>query len=109
MAIARTREIAPRHQKKRRTQRGGSFFETIAKLDTKALTSTGILKKGLGIGVRALNSDRKKTDRQKNKTRTQVIQARNIKKPEHEKPFESDVANYVDQEAKKEAVKNLFG
>ena len=56
MTTARTRQIGPRHQRKRRAQQGGSFLETIAKLGTKALTSTGILKKGLGVGVRALNS-----------------------------------------------------
>lgn len=38
-------------------QQGASLLGTIAKLGTKALTSTGILKKGMGVGVRALNSE----------------------------------------------------
>ena len=38
-------------------KKGGSVFGNIAMLGAKALTSTAILKKGLGIGVKALNSE----------------------------------------------------
>lgn len=71
VTITRTREIWPKNQRKRRAQRSSSLFGAIAKLGTKALTSTGILKKGLGVGVRALNSEKeKKTGRRRNKTCT---------------------------------------
>ena len=55
--ITRTRQTGSRNLRKQRAHRGGNLFGTIAKLGTKALTSTGILKKGMGVGVRALNSE----------------------------------------------------
>ena len=57
MKITRTRQTGPGNLRKQRAHRGGSLFGTIAKLSTKALTSTGILKKGMGVGVRTLNSE----------------------------------------------------
>ena len=110
--ITRTRQTGPGNLRKQRAHRGGSLFGTIAKLSTKALTSTGILKKGMGVGVRTLNSEiGKKNGRRRNKTCTRAIQARNIeiKNQSVKNALESDVANYVVQEAQKKAVENLFG
>ena len=53
----RTQQIGPRGQRKCKTQQGGSLLGNIVKLDSKALTSTGLLKKWLGIGTRTLNSE----------------------------------------------------
>ena len=52
-----TQQIGPRGQRKCKTQQGGSLLGNIVKLDSKALTSTGLLKKWLGIGARTLNSE----------------------------------------------------
>ena len=57
VTVRQTRQIGPRNKRKRKTQRGGSIFGTIARLGTKALTSTGLLRKGLGVGARAINSE----------------------------------------------------
>ena len=51
------RQTGPQNKRKRKTQTGGSIFGTIARLGTKALTSTGLLRKGLGVGARAINSE----------------------------------------------------
>ena len=44
--------------------KGGSLLGNIVNLGTKALTSTGLLKKGLDIGLRAISSEigKKKID-----------------------------------------------
>ena len=57
MTVKRTRQIGPRNRRKRKTQKGGNLFGTLARLGTKALALTGLLKKGLGVGVQALNSE----------------------------------------------------
>ena len=57
MAVTRTRQIGPRNQRKRMSQWSGSLFGTIAKLGTKALTLQVYLKKGLGFGVKVLNTE----------------------------------------------------
>ena len=57
VTITRTGQIGPKRQRKRKTQQGGSLLGNIARLGSKALMSTGMLKKGLGVGVRALNSE----------------------------------------------------
>ena len=57
VTVKRTRQIGPRNRRKRKTQKGGNLFGTLARLGTKALTLTGLLKKGLGVGVQALNSE----------------------------------------------------
>ena len=57
VTVKRTRQIGPRNKRRRKTQKGGNLLGTLAKLGKKALTSTRLLKKGLGVGVKALNSD----------------------------------------------------
>ena len=54
VTVKQTRQIGPRNKRRRKTQKGRNLFGT---LGTRALTSTGLLKKGLGIGVKVLNSD----------------------------------------------------
>ena len=55
--VKQTRQIGPRNKRRLKTQKGRNLFGTLAKLGTRALTSTGLFKKGLGVGVKALNSD----------------------------------------------------
>ena len=57
MTVKRTRQIGPRNKRRRKTQKSGNLLGTLAKLGTKAMTSTELLKKGLGVGVKTLNSD----------------------------------------------------
>ena len=57
LTVKQTRQIGPTNKRRRKTQKGRNLLGTLAKLGTKALTSTGLLKKGLGVGVKALNSD----------------------------------------------------
>ena len=56
MTVKQPRQIRPRNRGKCKTQKGRNLFGT-ARLGTKALASTGLLKKGLGVGVHALNSE----------------------------------------------------
>ena len=44
-------------QRKWKTQKGSSFLGNIVNLGTKALTSTGLWKKGLDVGSRAISSE----------------------------------------------------
>ena len=57
LTVKQTRQIGPTNKRRHKTQKGRNLLGTLAKLGTKALTSTGLLKKGLGVGVKALNSD----------------------------------------------------
>ena len=50
-----TRRIVSR--KKCKTQTVGNLLGTIGSLGTKVLTTTGLLKKGLSAGAKAINSD----------------------------------------------------
>ena len=52
VTIKRARHIGPKRQRKHKTQKGN-----IVNLGTKALTSTGLLKKGLDIGSKAISSE----------------------------------------------------
>ena len=52
--------MGPRRQRKRKTQKSGSLLGNIVNLGASALTSTGLLKRGIVIGVKALNSDLRK-------------------------------------------------
>ena len=63
MTVKRTRQIGPGNKRRCKTQKGRNLLGTLAKLGIKALTSTGLLKKGLGIGVKTdsrINSDIRK-------------------------------------------------
>ena len=99
-----TRRIGPR--KKHKTQKGGNLLGTIARLGTKAPTSTGLLIKGLSTGAKAINSDTEKKlvdDEIKHAPELYCLGASKIK---------NKVASYVVQEAQKpeaENVENLFG
>ena len=74
VTITRTQQIGPRGQRKYKTQQGGSFLGNIVKLDSKALTSTGLLKKRLGTGARTLNSEfGKKSIGRRNQTRARTV------------------------------------
>ena len=57
VTIKRARQIGPKRQTKHKTQKGGSLLGNIVNLGTKALTSTGLLKKGLDIGSKAISSE----------------------------------------------------
>ena len=61
VTVRRTRQIGPRNRRGCKKQTGGNILGPIAKLGTKlgakALGSTGLLKKGLAVGVKAINSD----------------------------------------------------
>ena len=81
------------------------------KLGSKALTSTGLLKRGLDVGATALNSEfgKKLVDEgikhapEQYKFGTLKIKTKCLKKA-----LESDIANYALQEAQKKAVENLL-
>ena len=77
--MRRTRQIGPQNKRKRKTQTDGSVLGTIARLGVKALTSTGLLRKGLGVGARALNSEvRKKLVNEGIKHTPRIILSRDI-------------------------------
>ena len=57
VTIKRAQQIGPRQQRKHKTQKSRSLLGNIVKLGTKALTSTGLLKKGLNIGLREISSE----------------------------------------------------
>ena len=113
--MRQARQIEPQNKRKHKRQTGRSTFRRIARLGTKALTSTGLLRKGLGVGARTTNSEvgKKLVDEGKKHTPelyclgTSKIRNKNIKKA-----LESEVANYVVKEAQIKAaenVENLFG
>ena len=52
----RSRTIGPRRQRKRRTQQGAGILGSVFNLG-KSLLSSSTLKKGLGIGSRAITSE----------------------------------------------------
>ena len=56
ITITRTRQIGPRQQRKPKTQNSGSILGNIANLRARALTLNGLLKRGIDIGAKALNS-----------------------------------------------------
>ena len=78
----------------------------------RALTLTGLPKRGISIGAKALNSvlgkrlmdDGIKHTPELCKFGTSKIKNKNLKRA-----LGSDIANYAVKEAKKKAVKNLFG
>ena len=79
VTVRRTRQIGPQNKRKRKTQTDGSVLGTIARLGVKALTSTGLLRKGLGVGARALNSEvRKKLVNEGIKNTPRIILSRDI-------------------------------
>ena len=55
--IKKARQIGPKRQRKSKTQKSGRLLGDIVNLRTKGLTSTGLLKKGLDIGLKALSSE----------------------------------------------------
>ena len=56
VTIRRSRTIGPRRQRKRRTQQGAGMLRIVFSLG-KNLLSSGALRKGLGIGSRAITSE----------------------------------------------------
>ena len=114
VTVRRARPIGPRNKRKRKTQTGGSIFGTIARLGTKALTSTGLLKKGLGVGARAINSEvgKKLVDEGiKHAPESYSLGTSKRRNKNMKKALESEVDNYVVKEAQKKAaekVENLF-
>ena len=65
--IKKARQIGPKRQRKSKTQKSGRLLGDIVNLRTKALTSTGLLKKGLDIGLKAISSEiGKKNNRRRN-------------------------------------------
>ena len=61
VTVRHTKQIGPRNRRGSKKQTGRNILGAIAKLGiklgAKALGSTGLLKKGLGVGVKAINSD----------------------------------------------------
>ena len=96
MAVKWTRQIGPRNKIRYETQKGGNLLGTLAKLRTKALTSTGFLKKERGVRVKVLNSDigKKLVDKRINhapelyRLGTSKIKNKNVKRS-----LESEVPN----------------
>ena len=92
-------------QKKHKTQKGGSFLGNIVNLGLKALTSTGLLKKGLDIGVKAISFEihKKIIDEEIKhgpdlyKFGTPKIKNKNLKRA-----LDSDIADYAVKNAQKE-------
>ena len=108
VAVRNTREIGPRNRTRSKKQTGRNILGAIAKLGiklgAKALGSTGLLKKGLGVGAKAINSDigRKLVDEgikqspELYRLGTSKIRGKNLKKA-----LEYVVANYIVKEAQK--------
>ena len=115
VTVKRRRQIRSRNRRKRKTQKGGNLFGTLARLGTIALARTGLLKKGLGVGVQALNSEiaKKLLDEGiKHAQEPYRLGTSKIKDKIVKRTLESEVANYFVQEAQKKAaenVQNLFG
>ena len=113
--MRRTRQIGPQNKRKCKTQIGGSIFGTIVRLGTKALISTGLLRKGLGVGARAINSEVGKelvNEGIKLAPELYRLGTSKIRNKNMKKALESEVANYVVKEAQKKTAKNvenLFG
>ena len=57
VTVKRTRQTGLRTKRRHKTQKGRNLLGTLAKLGTKALNSTGLIKKELGVGIKALNSN----------------------------------------------------
>ena len=112
--MRQARQIEPQNKRKHKRQTGRSTFRTIARLGTKALTSIGLLRKGLGVGARAINSEVEKKlvdEGIKHTPELYCLETSKINK-NIKKALESEVANYVVKEAQKKAaenVENLFG
>ena len=108
--MRQTRQIGPQNKRKCKTQIGGSIFGTIVMLGTKALISTGLLRKGLGVGARAINSEVGKeliNEGIKLAPELYCLGTSKIRNENMKKALESEVANYVVKEAQKKAAKNV--
>ena len=109
------RQIGPQNKRKRKTQTDGSIFGTIARLGTKALTSTGLFRKRLGAGAGAMNSEVGKKlidERIMHASELFRLGTSKIRNKNTKKVLESEVANYIVKEAQKKAaenIENLFG
>ena len=74
-----TIQIGPRNKRRHKTQKDRNLLGTLAKVGWKALTSTGLLKKELVVGVKALNSNiGKKLVDEGIKHASRVVSFRNI-------------------------------
>ena len=108
----RTQQIGPRRQRNHKTPQEGSLLRYIAKLGVRALTSTGLLKKGLGLGATALNSEFGKklvNEWIKHASELYKFGTSKIRNKGLKKPLELDIASYAVQVAQKKVVENLFG
>ena len=105
VTVRRTRQIGVQNKRKPKTQTGWGIFGTIARLGTKALTFTGLLRKGLGVGARYW----KKTSQWRNSGRPRIISSgtSEIRNKNMKKALESEVANYIVKEAQKKAAENV--
>ena len=102
MTVKWARQMGPRNKRRHKTQKGRNLLGTLAKLGTKALTSTGLFKKGLGVSVKALNSDigKKLVDEGiKHASELYHLETSKIKNKNVKRALESEVATYVVQEA----------
>ena len=112
VTIKRARQIGPKRQRKHKTQKGGSLLGNIVNLGTKALASTGLLKKGLDIGLKRISSEiaKKITDKgikhapDLYKFGTSKIKNKNLKRALY-----SDIADYTVKKAQKELFNWQYG
>ena len=112
VTITRTRQIGPRRQSKGKIQKDGRILGNIRNLAARALTSTGLQKRRIGVGAKALISEfgKKLVDEAiKHAPELYKFGTSKIKNKIFKRALESDIANYIFKEAKKKAVENLFG
>ena len=101
-------------QRVRKKQRGGNILGIIAKLGTKlgtkSLTCTGLLRKRLDVGVKAINSEVGKklvNKRIKHAPELYRLGTSKIKNKNVKRALESEVSNYMVKEAKKKEAGNV--
>ena len=107
VTIKRARHIGPKRQRKHKTQKGN-----IVNLGTKALTSTGLLKKGLDIGLKGISSEigKKITDEgTKHAPDLYNFGTSKIKNKNLKRALYSDIADYTVKKAQKELFNWQYG
>ena len=110
--IKKARQIGPKRQRKSKTQKSRRLLGDIVNLRTKALTSTGLLKKGLDIGLKAISSEIGKKIIDEGikhapdlyKFGTARIQYKNLKRAP-----DLDIADYAVKKAQKELFNWQYG
>ena len=110
--IKKARQIGAKRQRKSKTQKSGRLLGDIVNLRAKALTSTGLLKKGLDIGLKAISSEIGKKIMDEGikhapdlyKFGTSRIKYKNLKRA-----LDLDIADYAVKKAQKELFNWQYG